>query len=232
VVLSRNGAVAHVELQHAAKKNALSGKMMAEFEVAVSQLERASDVTVVVLKGQGDFFCSGADLSASSLFAPSQLTRTRATRCALTGMVAGEMARRLSCAPLTRKTREKAAPHEGKEMCAFMQEVTTRFTRLPCVSVGVIVGGAVGGGTELTTACDHRIFAQGAKWHAVQPRLGISTIWGGGARLVRLVGRSRALRLLAGSEAIDADEALRIGLADAVVPREDVDKRVAEFVAG
>jgi len=56
--------VAHVELQHAAKKNALSGKMMAEFEVAVSQLERASDVAVVVLRGQGDFFCSGADLSA------------------------------------------------------------------------------------------------------------------------------------------------------------------------
>jgi len=150
--------------------------------------------------------------------------------CVLTGMVAGEMARLLH--PPLIDAQAKAAPHEGKDMCAFMQDVTTRFTRLPCISVGVVVGGAVGGGTELTTACDHRIFAQGATWHAVQPRMGLSTGWGGGARLVRLVGRSRALRLLAGSEPIDADAALRMGLADAVVPRETIDKRVEEFVAG
>jgi ethylmalonyl-CoA/methylmalonyl-CoA decarboxylase len=189
----RNPRCAVLELQHPTKKNALSGKMMAELESHVSELEKDEEIAVLIVRGQGDFFCSGADLSVAS----------------------GDM----------------ATPQQGADMCAFMQDVTTRLHRLPQISVAIIQGGAFGGGTELSTACDLRVFVQGAKWRCVHATMGLSPGWGGGARLVNLVGRTRALRLLCGAETVSTEQALAMGLADLVVPSmNEVDDKVKELV--
>ena len=70
--------------------------------------------------------------------------------------------------------------------------------------------------TVSAAACDHRVMASNALVHFVQAKMGVSTGWGGGGRLVALVGRQHALRLLPGSLPCSASEALACGLADAV----------------
>ena len=106
----------------------------------------------------------------------------------------------------------------GESMCRRMQELTTRLRSLPLVSVAAIEGGAWGGGAELSTATDFRVISASARIHFVHAHLGLSPGWGGGTRLVGLVGRRRALRLLAGSEVANAQQALAWGLVDEVAP--------------
>lgn len=88
--------------------------------------------------------------------------------------------------------------------------------------LAAINGHALGAGLELATACDLRICAEHAKLGA--PEIGLALIPGGGGtqRLVRLVGRGPASRLVFTGEAITAQEALRIGLVDAVHPDDRV----------
>lgn len=78
-------------------------------------------------------------------------------------------------------------------------------------------GDAIGGGAELALACDMRMQAAHARIGFVQARLGITTAWGGGPDLCQLVGAARAMRMMSRCELVDADQALRWGLADAVI---------------
>ncbi len=107
---------------------------------------------------------------------------------------------------------------------------------LPRVTIAAITGYALGGGLELALACDLRVVAEDARLG--QPEILLGIVPGGGAtqRLPRLVGVSRAKDLIYTGRHVRADEALRIGLADRVVPRDDVlDEAVslaASFAAG
>ncbi|MFO1536053.1 MAG: enoyl-CoA hydratase/isomerase family protein [Thermoplasmatota archaeon] len=88
--------------------------------------------------------------------------------------------------------------------------------------VAALNGHALGAGLELATACDLRVCSAAAKLG--QPEVNLALIPGGGGtqRLVRLVGHGAATRLVLTGDAIDAAEALRIGLVDEVVPAEAV----------
>ncbi|CAM9154531.1 unnamed protein product [Choristocarpus tenellus] len=105
---------------------------------------------------------------------------------------------------------------DGQLMCALMTDTLTRLRRLPMISVAIIEGSAVGGGAELATSCDFRVAGPGAKIQFVQVKMGVSTGWGGGSRLVGILGRRQALRLLAWSSVVTAEEGLAMGLLDAV----------------
>ena len=84
------------------------------------------------------------------------------------------------------------------------------------ISIAVITGSAVGGGAELSTACDFRVLHPDAQVRFVHTKMGVSPGWGGGMRLTRLVGRRAALRLLASAAPLTASDALSLGLADHV----------------
>lgn len=88
--------------------------------------------------------------------------------------------------------------------------------------LAAINGHALGAGLELATACDVRICSDVAKLG--QPEISLALIPGGGGtqRLVRLVGHGNASRLVLTGDSVDAAEALRIGLVDAVVGKEKV----------
>lgn len=81
-----------------------------------------------------------------------------------------------------------------------------------------INGDAISAGLELALACDLRIAAEGARFSMPETARGLLPMAGGTQRLPRLIGRAEALRLLLLGEAIDAAEALRVGLVSAVVP--------------
>ena len=85
-------------------------------------------------------------------------------------------------------------------------------------SVAAVNGFALGGGLELALAATVRVASENARLGQPEVKLGLIPGFGGTQRLPRLVGRGRALWMLASGEPVDAAEAWRIGLVNAVVP--------------
>jgi enoyl-CoA hydratase/carnithine racemase len=102
--------------------------------------------------------------------------------------------------------------------------------RIPKPVVAAITGYALGGGCELALACDWRVVAEDAKLGQPEIRLGLIPGAGGTQRLARLVGPARAKDLIFSGRMVDAEEALRIGLADRVVPAADVYATAVELL--
>jgi enoyl-CoA hydratase/carnithine racemase len=99
-------------------------------------------------------------------------------------------------------------------MARAMSAVLDALLDLPFVSVAAIDGLAVGGGAELVTACDYRVGGADGAIHFVHGELGVAPGWGGTQRLVNLVGRRHALRILTGARLLRMGEAERFGLVD------------------
>lgn len=100
----------------------------------------------------------------------------------------------------------------------LMRDVCDRLEQLPCATIAAINGYAIGGGCEISLACDLRLMQTSAQIGLPQSRLGLTPGWDGAQRLVRTVGRSRAARLLFSGQRVSADQALAIGLVDEVTP--------------
>lgn len=101
--------------------------------------------------------------------------------------------------------------------------------------IAAVGGYALGGGCELTLACHVRIASDHARFGLPEVGLGIIPGYGGTVRLARIVGLGRALELTLTGDMIDAERAERIGLVNAVVPREELMDRaraMAERMAG
>lgn len=95
--------------------------------------------------------------------------------------------------------------------------------------IAAINGVAIGGGLELTLVCDFRIASDLARLGLGEIKLGVIPAGGGTQRLPRLIGAARAKRLLFFGDHIDAQEALRIGLVDEVVPAEELMPRAKQM---
>lgn len=104
----------------------------------------------------------------------------------------------------------------AEEMSRETRQVLDAIRDFPVPVVAALNGDALGGGTELAVACDFRLAAPHARIGFVQGKLAITTAWGGGIDLGALVGPSKALRLLARSDLLDAEQARALGLLDAV----------------
>lgn len=87
--------------------------------------------------------------------------------------------------------------------------------------IAAVAGPAVAGGMELALWCDIRVMEENAFMGVYCRRWGIPLIDGGTVRLPRLVGEGRAMDLILTGRRVDADEALRIGLCEYVVPEGD-----------
>jgi enoyl-CoA hydratase/carnithine racemase len=109
-----------------------------------------------------------------------------------------------------------------------LQAAVTAVARIPTPVVAAITGYALGGGGERALAADFRIAADNATLGQPEVLLGIIPGAGGTQRLSRLVGPSTAKDIIFTGRFVKADEALRIGMVDRLVPAEDV---YAEAVA-
>ena len=108
-------------------------------------------------------------------------------------------------------------PEKGSEMSRRMQGILQGIATLPAPVIGVVSGYALGGGTEVALACDLRVMEEHAFMQFKQARVGVMSGWGGGARLLRLVGYARAMELFASCRRLLPAEALELGLANEVV---------------
>jgi enoyl-CoA hydratase/carnithine racemase len=112
---------------------------------------------------------------------------------------------------------------------AYMMRDAVRLTsalddlaRIPKPVIAAVTGYALGGGCELALTADFRVSADNAKWGQPEILLGIIPGAGGTQRLPRLIGPAKAKDLIYTGRFVNADEALEIGLVDAVVPPADV----------
>jgi enoyl-CoA hydratase/carnithine racemase len=96
------------------------------------------------------------------------------------------------------------------------------LARIPKPVIAAVTGYALGGGCELALTADFRISADNAKWGQPELLLGIIPGAGGTQRLPRLVGPAKAKDIIYTGRFVAADEALEIGLVDAVVPAAEV----------
>ncbi|MEV4638691.1 enoyl-CoA hydratase-related protein [Actinoplanes sp. NPDC049548] len=120
-----------------------------------------------------------------------------------------------------------------QEMTVRAEALSSAFdavARIPKPVVAAITGYALGGGCELALACDWRVVADDAKLGQPEIKLGIIPGAGGTQRLARLIGPARAKDLVFSGRMVNAEEALRIGLADRVVPAADVYAAARELV--
>ena len=117
-----------------------------------------------------------------------------------------------------------------------LQAAFTAIARIPKPTVAAITGYALGGGCELTLACDFRVAADTAKLGQPEVLLGIIPGGGGTQRLSRLIGPARAKDIIFTGRFVSAAEALQIGLVDEVVAPEEVyaaaRRRVERYVGG
>ncbi len=122
-----------------------------------------------------------------------------------------------------------------EEGTAFGKKGNDLFRKIetfPLPVIAAINGFALGGGNEIAMSCDFRIASENAVFGQPEVGLGITPGFGGTQRLARLVGAGYAKYLIYSARNIKADEALRIGLVNQVVPQEELIPTVEKIAAG
>ncbi|ARX82568.1 MULTISPECIES: enoyl-CoA hydratase/isomerase family protein [Streptomyces] len=209
-VLDRDGvrltvdeAVATVTLTNAAKRNAQSPALWR----ALTEVGRVlpGSVRVVLLRGEGKSFSAGLDRQA---FTPEGFD--------------GEP----SFIDLAR-----GADDELDAAIAEYQDAFTWWRRGDLVSIAAVQGHAIGAGFQLALACDLRVAADDAQFAMRETSLGLVPDLTGTHPLVSLVGYARALEICATGRFVQAAEAERIGLANLVVPGDQLDAAAQDLAA-
>lgn len=109
-------------------------------------------------------------------------------------------------------------PAEGQQFGELGHAVTGALERMPVPVIAAVNGLALGGGCEIAISCDLRVAAENAQFAQPEVTLGIPPGWGGTQRLPRLVGPGFAAEMIYTGRRVDANDALRIGLVNRVVP--------------
>jgi 2-(1,2-epoxy-1,2-dihydrophenyl)acetyl-CoA isomerase len=188
LLVKDDGAVRTLVLSNPGKKNALRAETYSQLRDVLQETGYDESVRVVVLTGEGEDFCSGADVSGSRTGHP--LRRMRA-----------------------------------------IAEAVTALHDLPQPAVARVDGVAVGAGLGLALACDFVVASSRSRFSAIFARRGLSLDAGTSWTLPQSVGLLQAKRLALLAELVDAEEALRVGLATYVVEQADLDARVADLCA-
>ena len=111
---------------------------------------------------------------------------------------------------------------EGEAFGKLGNDIFLTIENFPLPVIAAVNGFALGGGCELAMSCDIRICSDNAMFGQPEVGLGITPGFGGTQRLPRLVGMGMAKQLLYTARNIDAAEALRIGLVNAVIPQAEL----------
>ncbi len=111
---------------------------------------------------------------------------------------------------------------EGKGFGKKGNDAFRKIEIFPIPIIAAVNGFALGGGCELAMACDIRIASENAVFAQPEVSLGITAGFGGTQRLARIIGLGKAKELLYTGSKIKADEALRLGLVNAVYPQEQL----------
>ncbi|MEV4475948.1 enoyl-CoA hydratase/isomerase family protein [Nonomuraea salmonea] len=162
-------------------------------------------VRVVVVKGEGPSFSAGIDLR---MFKPEGVP----------GQGSFSTAAKIGDAGFEQRIRQAQA--------GFLW-----LRRPEIVSIAAVQGHAIGAGFQLALSCDLRIVAEDVAFCMKEPALGLVPDLTGTKPLVDLVGLAKAIDICLTARTVHADEAMRIGLAEQVVARGDLEQAVQDKIA-
>jgi len=199
--LTVDGPVARVVLDRPEVRNAQTPGMWRALAEFGTALP--ADVRVVVVSGEGPSFSAGLDRR----------------------LVMGENDQGEE--PLLSLGAKPTA--EVYELIATFQAGFSWLRRPEIISIAAVQGHAVGAGFQLALACDLRVVTPDARFSMRETALGLVPDLGGTQPLVQLVGYSRALEICATTRWVEAAEAKELGLANIVVPAEELADTVKDL---
>lgn len=125
---------------------------------------------------------------------------------------------------------QEVTPQFKYNFCLHANETLLRLENTPKLVIGALNGHAVGGGLEVALGCDIRIARKdGGKMGLPEVKLGVLPGTGGTQRLVRIVGKSKAISLMASGGLMSFEDGLSLGLVDEILPNEDFMGAVMEY---
>jgi enoyl-CoA hydratase/carnithine racemase len=195
--------VALITLNRPDKLNAWTAVMEQEVRAALKEAEQDDNVRVIVLTGAGRGFCAGADMSLLRNVADKGVSQDV-------------------------RDRARTAGSPSAEGRPDFQKKYSYFPAIEKTVIAAINGPVVGLGLVIALYCDLRWASEGARFSTTFARRGLIAEYGMAWMLPRLVGLPNALDLLLSARTIDAVEALRMGLANLVLPQEGFLDRVRE----
>jgi enoyl-CoA hydratase/carnithine racemase len=213
----RIGPVGWLRLNRPDRLNAITMGMWAELAKLGEELGDDSRLRCLIVIGQGRAFSSGIDVEELTRQAGSGLFAEAGSGARPDGRPAN---------PPAEDTLVRAI--------SDIQEAYTWLADAPYPTVAAVRGYALGAGLQLALACDLRVVARGTKLGLPEHRYGLLPDLGGTYWLPRIVGAAKAKELIFTGEPIDAEEALRIGLANRVVEDVELERSVgalAEAIA-
>ena len=182
---------------------------------------------LVQLETRGRVAIAWLDHRPANALSPETVDALRRAWDALDGsavraLVIASANARLFCAGADIKAFTAMDEATGRAYVAGTHELLRAFERSSIVTIAAVNGLALGGGCELAMACDLRIAAASARFGQPEIKLGIIPGFGGTQRLARLVGPAKALELNLVGDPISAQDAAAFGLANRVVPDEEL----------
>jgi 2-(1,2-epoxy-1,2-dihydrophenyl)acetyl-CoA isomerase len=193
ILAHQEDGVVVITLNRPQARNAMSGAMNAGLEHALDYAERTPEVRVVVLTGAGGAFCAGGDVK---------------------GMAAGTGGGGGGGATLDERIHNQRLNQRNTAGRMFL---------MPKPVIASLPGAAAGAGLGLALAADLRIMADNAFITSAFARVGFSGDYGGSFFLTQLVGPGKAKELYYLSDRVSAEECLRLGIANQVVPAAELE---------
>ena len=202
LALTEQSGIAHVEFARPTRANAFNGQMWRELGAVMQWVDATPTVRVVLLSGQGKHFTAGIDLT--------YLQELQA-----------------DIAPLGHGRREERL----LQVILGLQDTVTAIERCRKPVIAAIHGACLGGGIDISSACDLRYAAANARFAVKEIDIAIVADLGTLQRLPRLVGESRARELAMTGREFDAAEGAAMGFLNAVLPDPEATLAHARAVA-
>jgi len=183
LIVERDGPLAKVILNPPESLNTLSLRLLMELKDAAWEIQKDSEIRVVILTGAQGVFSAGLNLKDPEI----------------EKIMTGGLAER----------RERVIL--GPEVCQAWEEFRP-------VTIAAIEGFCIGGGVSLVISCDFRIMGKSAYMRIPEIELGLNYSWGSIPRLLHLIGPAKTKKMILLTEKVPAEECLRWGLTEEVVP--------------
>jgi 2-(1,2-epoxy-1,2-dihydrophenyl)acetyl-CoA isomerase len=207
LIAERHDGVLYLTMNRPDKLNALSDHMIAGLLDELNRAAHDREIGAVVLTGAGRGFCAGGDIGRMR-----ERNEGGGAQGAGHRGSAGEQGIQTRISQLRRS-----------------EEVSLLLHEMPKVTIGAINGPAAGAGLSIALACDLRIAADTARFGTAFARVGYSGDFGGTYLLTQLVGPAKARELYFTAEVIGAEEALKLGMVNQVVPAAALTEEVRAF---
>jgi enoyl-CoA hydratase len=134
------------------------------------------------------------------------------------------------CAGADLKMMQSLKPEDGVNIVSTGHKTFNEIENCPKPVIAAVNGLALGGGNELAMACDLRFASDRARFGQPEVNLGLIPAWGGTQRMSRLVGKAKAKELIFSGQIINAQEALRIGLVNKILPDGEELRAATDYV--